>query len=122
MLITLPALFYIAQSLVRLIKKPSWNVAKSISTIEDKLGCPVDQKLAIFYIDIYHLSPLHQEILRSMQSLYSDAATHGMPISTQQWRELTAAALQSADIYLQSGSLDAATMVGDQIKIFRPQH
>ncbi|WP_315184516.1 AAA family ATPase [Corynebacterium durum] len=122
MLITLAALFYIAQSLVRLIKKPSWNVAKSISTIEDKLGCPVDQKLAIFYIDINRLSPLHQEILRSMQSLYSDAATHGMPISTQQWRELTAAALQSADIYLQSGSLDAATMVGDQIKIFRPQH
>ena len=111
---------YALYTISRMDKCPEWNIRKSLAKIERELGGPVDEKLAIFYIDINCISPLHQDILRSMQWLYADASINNMPLSPKQWRELTTAALQSADIYLQTGDIEPARILGEQIKVFRP--
>jgi len=51
---------YALYTISRMDKCPEWNIKKSLAKIERELGGPVDEKLAIFYIDINYISPLHQ--------------------------------------------------------------
>lgn len=51
-----------------------------------------------------------------MQWLYADASINNMPLSSKQWRELITAALQSADIYLQTGDIEPQEYSASKLK------
>ena len=78
-----------------------------------------DTNVPVFYIDQDKLSPLHRQVLGSMQSVFAEAAAYNQPISASYWRELTGSAMQSVDAYLQTGDLTQAQILGDQIALVR---
>lgn len=98
----------------RMIKGPKFDPAASRQAIEESTGIPLEN-LPVIYVGARQLHADERVLLQQMSGFYNLLQERGYPMTVDQWKSLTNAAVDSVRQHRINGDLGMARSVGATI-------